>query len=104
MKIVEVKTYMIDVPPPHWGGRHWIFVKLVTDEGIEGVGECTYHTRLNHVVIELIKDWGERFLKGADPFRIEKIWSTLYEGPCVRHAGPLVTPAMSATNKTRSWH
>ena len=72
MKIVEVRTYMIDVPPPHWGGRHWIFVKLVTDEGIEGVGECTYHTRLNHVVIELIKDWGERFLKGADPFRIEK--------------------------------
>ncbi len=25
-----------------------------------------------------------------------KIWSTLYEGPCVRHSGPLVTPAMSA--------
>ncbi len=96
MKIVDVKTYMIDVPPPHWGGRHWIFVKLVTDEGIEGIGECTYHTRLNHVVIELIKDWGERFLKGTDPFRIEKIWSTLYEGPCVRHSGPLVTPAMSA--------
>ena len=44
MKIVAVKTYMVAVPPPHWGGRHWIFVKLVTDDGIEGVGECTYHT------------------------------------------------------------
>ena len=96
MKIVDVKTYLVDVPPPHWGGRRWIFVKLITDEGIEGVGECTYHTQLNHVVVELIKDWGERFLIGADPFRIEKIWSTLYEGPCVRHSGPLTTPAMSA--------
>ena len=96
MKIVDVKTYLVDVPPPHWGGRRWIFVKLVTDEGIEGVGECTYHTQLNHVVIELIKDWGERYLIGVDPFRIERIWSTLYEGPCVRHSGPLTSPAMSA--------
>ena len=45
MKIVEVKTYMIDVPPPHWDGRHWIFVKLVTDEGIEGVGFPRRHTQ-----------------------------------------------------------
>ena len=36
---------MIDVPPPHWGGRHWIFVKLVTDEGIEGVGFPRRHTQ-----------------------------------------------------------
>ena len=96
MKIVEVQTYLVDVPPPHWGGRRWIFVKLITDEGIEGAGECTYHTQLNHVVVALIKDWGERFLIGADPFQIEKIWHTLYEGPAVRHAGPLTTPAMSA--------
>ncbi|RKU36693.1 isomerase, partial [Candidatus Poribacteria bacterium] len=51
MKIAEVQTYLVDVPPPHWGGRRWIFVKLITDEGIEGAGECTYHTQLNHVVV-----------------------------------------------------
>jgi L-alanine-DL-glutamate epimerase-like enolase superfamily enzyme len=56
MKIVEVKTYMVDVPPPHWGGRYWIFVKLVTDDSIEGVGECTYHIRLNHVVTKILKE------------------------------------------------
>ena len=56
MKIVDVKTYIVDVPPPHWGGSRWIFLKLTTNDGIEGVGECTYHTRQNHVYVELIKD------------------------------------------------
>ena len=30
MKIVDVKTYLVDVPPPHWGGRRWIFGTLRT--------------------------------------------------------------------------
>ena len=30
MKIVEVKTYLIGTPPPHHGGRCWVFLKLTT--------------------------------------------------------------------------
>ena len=96
MKIVDVKTYVVDVPPPHWGGSRWIFLKLITDEGIEGIGECTYHGRLNNVYVELIKSLAESFVIGSDPFRIEKLWSDIYEEQAVRHPGPISTPVLSA--------
>ena len=96
MKIVDVKTYVVENPPPSRGGPRWIFLKLVTDEGIEGAGECTYHNRLTRVAVELIKDLGERFVIGSDPFRIEKLWWDIYEGQGARHSGPITTPVMSA--------
>ena len=39
MKIVDVKTFVVGNPPPHFGGRYFVFLKLITDGGIEGVGE-----------------------------------------------------------------
>ncbi|MEK7399353.1 MAG: mandelate racemase/muconate lactonizing enzyme family protein [Candidatus Poribacteria bacterium] len=96
MKIINVKTYIVDVPPPHRGGSRWIFLKLITDEGLEGVGECTYHGRLNNVYVELIKDLGKRFVIGANPFQIERLWWNIYEGQGVRHSGPIITPVLSA--------
>ena len=40
MKIVDVKTYAVANPPPHYGGRYWVFLKLTTDTGLEGYGEA----------------------------------------------------------------
>ena len=96
MKITNVKTYIVDVPPPRRGGGRWIFLKLITDEGIEGVGECSYHGRQNSVFVDLIRDLGESFVIGSDPFRIEKLWSDIYERQAVRHPGPISTPVVSA--------
>ncbi len=39
MKIVDARTYVVGNPPPHYGGRYFIFLKLTTDSGIEGFGE-----------------------------------------------------------------
>ena len=36
MKITDIATYMVD-----FGVSNYIFVKVYTDEGIEGVGEAT---------------------------------------------------------------
>ena len=40
MKIKDIKTFTVGNPPPGWGGRYFTFVKLVTDNGITGIGEC----------------------------------------------------------------
>ena len=40
MKIAKYKTFVVGNPPPHRGGRNWVFLKLYTDDGIEGVGEA----------------------------------------------------------------
>ncbi len=39
MKIASLKTHIVAVPPPHFGGMYWILVRLQTACGIEGIGE-----------------------------------------------------------------
>ena len=45
MKVQDMKTYVVDPHGP--GGRNWIFVKLITDNGIVGIGEA-YDSPLIH--------------------------------------------------------
>lgn len=78
MKIVDVKTFVVGVPPPHFGGRYWIFVKLTTDSGISGIGEVYSVPFHPHVVQRMIEDVCERQVIGADPFKIERLWRIVY--------------------------
>ena len=78
MKIVELKTYVVGTPPPHHGGRNWVFLKITTDNGIEGFGEAYAVPFDANTVARLIEDMGERFVIGADPFKIERLWRILY--------------------------
>ena len=39
MKITEIKTWVVANPPPHFGGAYFVFLKLTTDNGIDGYGE-----------------------------------------------------------------
>ena len=78
MKIAEVKTFVVGNPPPHFGGRYFIFLKLVTDTGIEGVGEVYAATFGPQVVAKMIEDLCARHVIGTDPFRIETLWRRAY--------------------------
>lgn len=40
MKITDVQASVIGRPEPHSGGSVWTFVRVYTDEGIVGTGEC----------------------------------------------------------------
>ena len=39
MKIVDVRPMVVENDPPYIGGQHLLFVRVVTDEGIVGLGE-----------------------------------------------------------------
>jgi galactonate dehydratase len=78
MKISELKTFVVGNPPPHFGGRYFVFLKLVTDDGIEGVGEVYTATFGPHTVARMIEDVCDRHVIGADPFRIERLWRDVY--------------------------
>ena len=43
MKLESIKTYVVGNPPPGFGGRYFVFVKIRTTCGIEGVGEEPIH-------------------------------------------------------------
>lgn len=59
-----------------WKARNWLFVKILTDEGLYGVGEASGWPR---VVETAIKDLTP-LLIGEDPFHIEKLWQKMYLG------------------------
>jgi galactonate dehydratase len=78
MRISEVKTFVVGNPPPHFGGRYFVFLQLVTDGGVEGVGEVYGVPFHPQVVARMIEDVCERHVVGADPFRIERLWRIVY--------------------------
>ena len=39
MKLESVRVFVVGNPPPGYGGRYFVFLKLKTQCGIEGVGE-----------------------------------------------------------------
>ena len=78
MKITEFRTFVVGNPPPHFGGRYFIFVKLVTDNGLTGIGEVYAATFGPHTVAAMIEDVCERHVVGMDPFAIETLWRRVY--------------------------
>lgn len=78
MKLKKIKTFVFGNPPPHFGGRYWIFVKLITDKDIVGYGEIYSVPFHPNVVSKMVDDVFERYVKDKDPFKIEKLWRTIY--------------------------
>ena len=78
MVIKEFETFVVGNPPPRFGGRYFIFVKLVTDTGIVGYGEVYCATFSAETVEVMLRDTAERFVVGHDPFHIERLWRRIY--------------------------
>jgi len=57
MKITEIKAYAVNA-----GGRSFIFVKVLTDEGIDGIGEA-YSVGPDNAIVETIRYFSD-WLKG----------------------------------------
>ncbi len=70
MKIKDLKTFVVGNPAPHFGGRYFIFLKLITNDGIEGVGEVYCATFSPHIIVKMIEDVFKRHVEGINPFRI----------------------------------
>jgi len=80
MKITDAKTYVVENPPPHFGGPYFVFLKLTTDSGIAGFGEAYCVPFRPQLVALMLEDVCERFVLGADPAKIERLWRLVYSG------------------------
>lgn len=80
MKINDVDTFVVATPPPHRGGRVWIFVKLTTDNGLVGYGEVYQIPFHPLTVASMIEDLAQTYAVGEDPFQIERLWRHVYYG------------------------
>src|SRR5260370_12811079 len=78
MKLARVKVFIVSKPPPSFGGRYFVFLKLKTACGIEGVGEVYAATFGPKVIGKMIEDLFARRFVGRSPFQIESLWRESY--------------------------
>ena len=88
MKVIDIKPFVVDC-----FRTNWVFVKVYTDEGIDGVGEATleYKEKALLGALEHIKE----YLVGKDPRQIEKHWHDIYRDAYWR-GGAVLMSALSA--------
>lgn len=94
MKVTDIKTFTVDC-----FRTNWVFVKVYTDEGINGVGEATleYKEKALLGAVEHIKE----YLVGQDPRDIERHYHDIYRDAYWR-GGAVLMSALSAV-ETALW-
>jgi 2-dehydro-3-deoxyphosphogalactonate aldolase len=96
MKLKDIKTFVVGNPPPHYGGRYFVFVKLTTDQNVEGLGEAYCIPFHPNIVAKMMEDVFERYLCGEDPHNIEKIWRRVYSAGFTQHPDLALMGVLSA--------
>jgi galactonate dehydratase len=83
MKIVDVRTTVVGNP---W--KNWVFVQLLTDEGITGIGEATggLSTKPHEAAVHELKP----LFIGQDPRDVGAVWDRMAKGTY-----SAITPAMA---------
>ena len=96
MKLVDIKTFVVGNPPPHFGGRYFVFVKLTTDGNVSGVGEAYCVPFAPHLVAQMIEDVFDRYVRGHDPHDIETMWRRVYSSGFTQHPDLTLMGVLSA--------
>lgn len=89
MKITGIETFLMHAGSPPastiattqtrqagsvWHARNWLFVRVRTDAGISGIGECSGWPR---VIETAVKDIAA-LLVGEDPTHVERLWNRMF--------------------------
>lgn len=90
MKIREARV-IVTCP-----GRNLVTLKIVTDEGLYGIGDATLNGR-ELAVVAYLEEHVIPALIGRDAHRIEDIWQYLYRGAYWRR-GPVTMTAIAAVD------
>ncbi|GAA2640718.1 D-galactonate dehydratase family protein [Dactylosporangium fulvum] len=94
MRIADVRV-IVTCPD-----RNFVTLKIVTDEGVYGLGDATLNGR-ELAVASYLRDHVAPVLIGRDPSRIEDTWQYLYKGAYWRR-GPVTMTAIAAVD-TALW-
>jgi mannonate dehydratase len=79
-------------------GRNFVTLKVMTDQGVYGIGDATLNGREKSVV-SYLEDYLIPILIGRDPHQIEDIWQFIYRGAYWRR-GPVGMTALAAVDTT----
>jgi galactonate dehydratase len=95
VKINGVRTFVVGNPTPGYGGRYFILLKLQSDAGIEGLGECYVASVAPHLVAQIVEDIVARHVVGREPFHVEAVWRDVYAAGYHGRPDPTIVGALS---------
>ena len=95
MKLHDLDIIVTAPPAPGWGGRYWILVKLTTDDGITGWGECYAASIGPDAMRAVIEDVFARHMQGESPENIELMFRRVYSSGFTQRPDPTVIGAFS---------
>src|SRR5215472_7446831 len=82
MKITDIKTFLVGA-----GSRNWVYVKVLTDQGIYGIGEA-YSAGPDEATVKVIEDF-KHWLIGDDPRNVQYLFDLMYN--TTRFPGGIIT-------------
>jgi 2-dehydro-3-deoxyphosphogalactonate aldolase len=105
VKLTNVKTYVVKTDPPNLGGYLWFFLKLETDEGLEGWGETAILSTLHGLeegYEKMVNNIVNTYLKDKNPIDREPLQKMLYSSLTAQHPGYVTVGLISAFD-TAMW-
>jgi galactonate dehydratase len=78
LKVRQVETHLVGA---NW--RNFVFVRVLTDDGLGGVGEATIEWQ-PEAVAAAVRQLAERHLVGRSAFEIEGVWQRMYRDEFIR--------------------
>ncbi|MBU2091708.1 MAG: mandelate racemase/muconate lactonizing enzyme family protein, partial [Alphaproteobacteria bacterium] len=76
--------------------RHYLLVKVRTDDGIEGIGFCYVGSAAGRLGVVAVEDLLAPIVIGKDPLQVEKIWKDMYQESLLQGRMGTVMRALSA--------
>ena len=95
MKLTDLEVFVVGNPPPGWGGRYFIFVKLITSNGISGYGEVYAAAVGPQAMQAVIEDVFARHMLGENPENTELMFRRAYSSGFTQRPDPTVMGAFS---------
>lgn len=95
MKLADLEVFVVGTPPPGWGGRYFIIVRLTTACGISGHGEVYAAAVGPEAMSAVIEDVFARHMLGENPENVELMFRRAYSSGFTQRPDPTVIGAFS---------
>jgi len=95
MRLADLETIVVGNPPPGFGGRYFVFVKVTTACGITGWGEVYAATVGPEAMTAVIADVFGRHMAGENPENVELMFRRAYSSGFSQRPDPTAMGAFS---------
>ena len=95
MKLKDIETFIVGNPPPSFGGRYFLFVKVTTDNGIVGYGEIYAASIGPKAQCVVAEDLFARHCVGQSPHDVERLFRRFHSSGFSQRPDPTIMGAFS---------